>query len=237
MKKTAKTMLLLGISALTIAVILLLAPHEALARAGGGGGRGGGLLALILWPVLAVYSAVVTHFVIKKHRESRRLLDKLRVQDKLWDPDRIKARVEQAYFQVQRAWMERNQDIAREFMSDRLYAKHKLQTDSMIREGRKNILEQINLVQARVIQVADYTDDARDSIWVYIRGSMIDYIINDRTKIVISGNKKKPEEFAELWKFIRGSNGWLLDEIDQKVHITDVAHLHSFSEESPLPAS
>jgi len=52
-------------------------------------------------------------------------------------------------------------------------------------------------------------------IWVYIMGSMIDYIVDDRTQKRISGDSAYPEEFRELWKFILTPQGWVLDEICQ----------------------
>jgi len=215
--------------AATIILFVVCCP-EALARAGGGRGGGGGIVTFILLPILLIYSAIITHLVVKKNRECQKLLLIAAARDPAWNADAIKARIEQAFFKIQQAWMERNQDLAAEYMSPRLYAKHKMQTDAMIQNKRKNILNSLNLIEAKIVQIADYTNDASDSFWVYIKASAIDYEINEVTGAVVDGKDDKSYPFAELWKFVRKDNGWVVDEIDQKVSIGDLSHLHSLME-------
>jgi len=201
------------------------------ARAGGGGGgKGGGIVYLILLPFFIIYSIILTFFIKKKNKEANALIEKIEKNDKFWDMETVKKRVEQAYFKVQQAWTERDQDIAKDYMSEALYQKHKMQTDAMISNHEKNVLERINLKDARIVEVLDYKDDAKDKMWVYIRGSMIDYTIDDQTGNVKSGKDNEPEDFAELWKFIRYPHAWVLDEIDQTVTISELAGLASYSE-------
>lgn len=215
--------------------VLATVPLEVWARAGGGGGsRGGGLLTVILLPLLLIYSAIITWQMRRKHSEAQRLLLEIRKQDRSWDPQLIRSRVEMAYFKVQEAWMERNQELAREYVSDRLYEKHKAQTDLMLRQHRQNRLENIQLESVKIVQVADYTDDSQDSLWVCIEGAMIDYIVDDRDQRVLSGDANQSTRFKELWKFVRGPREWVLDEIDPSVSLSDLAGLHSFSEAPPI---
>jgi inner membrane protein import complex subunit Tim44-like protein len=218
-----------------VAFGLTTASVEAFARAGGGGGRGGTIhliLLLILLPLVAIYSAIVSHIVNKKHRQCRELLQRLEQTDASWALESIERRVEQMYFKVQEAWMQRDQSIAREFMSDRLHEKHKMQTDLMRSEHRKNVLDKINLTHTKVVNVSHYGDDSRDCLWVYIQGDMIDYIVNDQTGRRISGHASRPEWFAELWKLVRGKTGWVLDEIQHSASIFDLSHLHPSIQET-----
>ncbi len=186
---------------------------------------------LILLPLVAIYSAIVSYIVNKKHRQCRELLQRLEQIDGSWDPESIKRRVEQMYFKVQEAWMQRDQSIAREFMSDRLYEKHKMQADLMLSQHWKNILEEINLTQTKVVDVSDYADDSKDCLRVYIQGSMIDYMVNDQAGERISGDSRRPEFFGELWTLVRGKTGWVLDEIES-ASIFDLFDLHPVSEET-----
>ena len=117
-------------------------------------------------------------------------------------------------------------------MSDRLYEKHKMQTDLMLSEHRRNVLQSINLTEAKIVNVFDYMDNSKDCFWVYIQGAMIDYVVNDQTGARISGNSSKPEGFAELWKIVRGKTGWVLDEIKQDATVFDLFGLRPFSEET-----
>lgn len=218
-----------GIPALLLAM-LVLAGEEAHARAGGGGGgRGGGGLVVILYPLLLVYAGIVTWLLRRKSREARAALA-LAARDKAWDPDELKARIEQVFFKVQNAWTLRNQDLARDCMSERLYRKHKLQTDQMIQDGTRNILECVNLSKATIVEIADFRDNAKDRLWACMEGSMIDYHIRLSTGAVAKGSKDKPEDFRELWKFIRTPQGWVLDEIDQSVDLSDLMGFKSIVE-------
>ena len=209
-------------------LILVLTAEYALARAGGGGGSGSGggilttILAFILAPFLLIYGAIVSVMLERKRNKAKRLLKQLELEDPLWNHRRMKARIEEIFLKVQKAWMERNQDLAKDCMSDRIYTKHKMQTDEMLANGRKNVLAKINLKEVMIISVADYDDDTKDSFSAHIKGSMIDYDVDDKTGNVLSGDKTKIESFKEIWHFIRKGNKWVLDEIDQDVTMGDI---------------
>jgi hypothetical protein len=217
---------------LLLATVLLccLVPIDALARAGGGSSRGGGILNLILLPFIIIYSAIITHYARKKNKQAKALISKISQIDKAWNFNALKARIEETFFKVQIAWRDRDQDIAKDYMSERLYKKHKIQTSYMRQKQRRNIMENINLKEAKVVEIMDYIDDSQDSFWVYIVGSMIDYTIDDKTGKIIDG-KKINLPFKELWRFIRQGDTWVLDEIDQNVTISDLRDFDPFSEE------
>lgn len=221
-------------------VLLLLIADSCFARAGGGGGDGlaltgaGGILMIILGVILApfflVYSIIVTIKLNKRRKKVKELVAELAKEDKLWNYRNMMATVEQTFFKVQQAWMERDQDLAKEVMSDRIYQKHKLQTDDMIANGTKNVLRKINMKEIMIIHVADYNDNTADTFSVFIKGSMIDYHIDVNTNALISGSMYDPDEFREIWTFIREKNSWLLDEIDQRVTLGDINSSTAYSE-------
>lgn len=207
------------------------------ARAGGGGGTGGSgggifttILAFILAPIFFIYSVIVTIKLTHRNNKVQDLTAELAKGDKIWNYRNMMATVEQTFFKVQQAWMQRNQDLAKEVMSERIYQKHKLQTDEMIVNGTKNILEKMNLEEVMIISISDYHDNSEDTFSAYLRGSMIDYTINDKTTAVLSGDNSQPETFKEIWTFVRDRNKWVLDEIDQNVTISDIDRSKAFSE-------
>lgn len=194
------------------------------ARAGGGGnsGGGGGIIALILAPFLLIYGLIISYLLNKKNKKAKQLLQQIAQEDPMWNHRRMKARIEEIYFKVQSAWMERNQDLAKDCMSDRIYLKHKLQTDEMLRNGRKNILAKVNLKDATIFSVSDFQNDDLDTFAAHISGSMIDYEVDDVTGTILSGDSSKIESFTEIWHFIRQNNQWVLDEIDQNASMGDI---------------
>ena len=214
---------------------LLLMPNDVCARAGGGGGKGGaagGIVALFMLPLLLIYYTAFSYVVANKYRQSKTLLEKLKLKDNVWNPDVIKHRIDMTFYKIQEAWRERDQSIAADYMSETLLKKHQMQTDQMKRQGRINILDKVNLIKSVVVQVSDFKDDSKDCLWAYVKGSMVDYTIDEKSKEVLEGKPKQSEKFTELWKFIRHpQNGWVLDLIEQEAKIAEIADFESFSEE------
>ncbi|MBQ8535323.1 MAG: hypothetical protein IJ463_06530, partial [Bacilli bacterium] len=68
----------------------------------------------------------------------------------------------------------------------------------------------------------DDEDDDKDVIWFYIKGYMVDYIINTNTNEKIEGSEY-PKSFIEFWKFKRNDkDNWVLDKIKQKDEINTI---------------
>lgn len=225
--KLVKTVLLL---------VALFISDFCLARAGGGGSVGGSngilvvILAFILAPFFLIYAAIVTVILRRKTRKAKKMIAEISRKDKLWNYRSMIARVEEVYFKVQKAWAERNQNLARECMSDRIFEKHKFQTDEMIANKTKNVLTNINLIDATIFSVSDYKDNSLDTFSVRIKGSMVDYIQDEVTRTVLSGDHTNSGEFKEIWTFIRVDDKWVLDEIDQDVSILDLGQGRAYKE-------
>ena len=215
--------------------MLLVYPDDVFARAGGSiGKRHSWWVLAIFGPFLAVYAAIITYHLNKKKKECRGLLRTIENSDELWSPDLMKYRIEQTFFKVQEAWMERDQSICRDFVSDRLYQRHEAQTDRLKALGHKNIMNGVSLEKATIVEIADYKNDDKDVFLANIEGSMVDYVIDEKTEVLIEGEKERAH-FRELWKFRRIENDWKLDEIDSNVSIGDISSLSSFSEEYDQP--
>ncbi len=222
---------LIILSFLFLGIAILLFPDESWARAGGSVGRGLSLwIWIILGPVILIYSAIVSYFLSKKRKECKTLLEKIGGGVPHWSPSFLKSRIEETFFKVQEGWQERNHDQAKDYMSAPLLLKHQEQTNAMLERGHKNMMEDISLEKATIVQIADFRDDAKDSFIAYLSGEMIDYVIDEKTGDLIKGEKDRTA-FAELWKFTRKNNQWVVDEITPNVAIDDLSSLSSFSEE------
>ena len=134
--------------------------------------------------------------------------------------------VEDAFYKVAIAWMERNQDLAKEYISENLYDKHKSQTDWMKIRKEKNILENMKLIKATPIGLKDSEGIKNDFLWIHIEAQAIDYIINPENNELLRGYKNKTIYYEEYWKFIKNNHRWILDEIRQIDDIDDVDFFH-----------
>jgi hypothetical protein len=125
---------------------------------------------------------------------------KLLAQDPNFSEAAFLDKVQTAFFLVQKAWTQRNQDLARAVMSEALYRRHKMQTDELLQKGRTNVLENIVIGGAQIVKIASENDC--DAITVRIRASMSDYMTDDKTGQVADGHKE-PRPFTEYWAFVR----------------------------------
>lgn len=171
MKKSfSKTILMV------VLVIALLPSTFAFARAGGGGGGGGGhsssrsigtsgsnsggsqtstskgdLFTILGFGALTAFGGVAGIIykvkLQKKKFESTLAMKKFAKEDGAWDYDKISSDIDEAFYKVQNAWTERNQDLAKEYMSEKIYKIHKSKTEWMKLRGEKNVLYNINLKQ------------------------------------------------------------------------------------------
>lgn len=126
----------------------------------------------------------------------------IKAKDPNFDEHAFLDRAQTSFFKVQQAWAARNQDLARECMSDALYERHKMQTDQLIANHQIDVLENIVIGNAHIMSV--HAGNAFDSIVVAFTASMTDYTIDENTRQVVSGNQFR-QTFTEFWTFIRKS--------------------------------
>jgi len=127
-------------------------------------------------------------------------LGAIKLHDANFDERAFLDRAQTAFFKLQQAWTARNQDLARDVMSDALYERHKMQTDQLIAAHQIDVLENIVIGSARIVDA--HPGSAFDSIAVAFTVSMTDYTIDDHTRQVVSGDRYQ-QTFTEIWDFIR----------------------------------
>src|SRR5690606_29632871 len=70
--------------------------------------------------------------VERKARQERKIPALLFSWSHVSDSRLTRERVEEVYFKIQEAWTSRDQSICRAYVTDRLFSKHKAQTDAML---------------------------------------------------------------------------------------------------------
>ena len=135
--------------------------------------------------------------------------------DNAWKYKDIISTVNDSFIAIQNAWSNMDMSSASQYMSTDLYDKFQVKLNWMAYRNEKNILKNIQLLQALPVAVHDDSDNARDYIWFYIKGKMTDYTIDTTTQRKISGNTS-PAAFVEYWQFTRNEDTWVLNEILQK---------------------
>ena len=127
----------------------------------------------------------------------------LQAKDPNFNQQMFLDRAQATFFALQKAWMDRNLEPARVYMSDGIYHRWKMQIDQMIAAHKRNVLD--NLVIGGVQTVKVTTDPNFDSITVRIDASAADYEVDDTaTNKVIYGSKQN-QPFTEYWTFTRSA--------------------------------
>ncbi len=198
---------------------------------GGGGSSGGGahhtgatrrtsllesIVHFLMMPLLLFSSSIIFYFKItQRARKSRKLMKQMLKSDNAWKYKDIASTVNDCYFAVQNAWAGMDMTPASQYLSDELFESLQTKLKWMAYRKEQNILKNIRLLQALPVAVHDDNDNARDFIWFYIKGKMIDYTINTETQMKTDGNTSAAS-FTEYWQFMRKEDQWVLHKILQK---------------------
>ena len=175
------------------------------------------IISAIVFILILFASTIILYFkVLRASFNSKRYLRLLDNKDITWKYKTIEKRVIETFYIVEEAWTNNDISKAKDYMDKDLYENFKSKLEWMDINNRRNILKKIRLVNLKPVSVYDDNDDKKDLIWFYIKGKMIDYIVDTKTKSIVSGDTKN-KSFVEFWKFVKNENNkWVLSEILQE---------------------
>ena len=145
---------------------------------------------------------------------TKRIILNLKRKNNMYSKEVLNRNVENIYFSLQEAWTKIDYTQVKEYITYDLYKTHKVKLGWLTVRKQQNILQKIKLLSAKPVGVQHYLDSSKDVVWFYIKGSMIDYIINSETKEVVDGSTRS-KRFIEYWRFIRVDEKWVVDKISQ----------------------
>ncbi len=209
-------------------------PTLAYASAGGGvGGMGGfggmGRASLTgaappweFWGVVAAIGGMVwmfiTGFYHLKALLVRRALTRVGRGESVWTRSHIEDRARSVFTHVQQAWAENHLRRARTSMSDDLLECLAAKLEAMHEGHRRNVMVDLRFRRAAVVGVSAPADPARDKVWVWIDATLTDYIVDTTSGLLVDGNAMAPRRLREVWTFVPGPKGWVVDHIEQHPH-------------------
>ncbi len=175
------------------------------------------IISAIIFILIIFASTIILYFkVLRASFNSKRYLKLLDNKDITFKYKTIEKRVIETFYVVEEAWTNNDISNAKDYMDKDLYENFKSKLEWMDINNRRNILKKIRLVNLKPVSVYDDKDDNKDLIWFYIKGKMIDYIVDTKTKSIVSGDTKN-KSFVEFWKFVKNeNNNWVLSEILQE---------------------
>jgi hypothetical protein len=171
----------------------------------------------IFWSVLGVTLLIYRMFFYRRQpdqatagaaspprppKRARAALNALQLKDPAFNQQVFLGRVQATFFAVQSAWMARNLQPARIYMSDGLFRSWQTLVDQQVQAHSREVME--NLVVGGMVIAQVSSDQNFDGITVKIDASADDYDVDDRTGKAVGGRRQK-RAISEYWTFIRSA--------------------------------
>jgi hypothetical protein len=144
-------------------------------------------------------------------------LDALAQLDPKWSTETIRRRVRDAFFAVQRSWIERDPSVEEPFCTPELNARQKLRIEGLISQHRVHQLENPlieDLDFVRYDQGAE-TQSGPDSVVVMLDVSMVETILDSDSGALVAGAFNQQTRRVQYWVFTWVDGKWLLDDVEQ----------------------
>ncbi len=125
-------------------------------------------------------------------------LAKIKEFDPNFSEERFLERAKDAFMIIQKAWSDQNLSLIRPFVSNGVYNRFSIQIEIQKAENRRNLIENINILNANIIAAA--SDNFYDRIDVAFSVMMDDKDIDLKTQKVLQVNESS---FIEYWTFLR----------------------------------
>jgi predicted lipid-binding transport protein (Tim44 family) len=200
--------------------LLFLSTISAYARAGGGGGGSGSVYGRGLGVLLALINlALITFFVYRKNKRARQLISQLGTKDAIWNYEQMIDYAQEVFVKMQKAWMERNMELVKDIITERLYQDYQKKLDWQKVKHEQNIIEDIEIKRTEIIGMEDHAGKDKDRFTIYIKGKLVDYTISDKTGKIYTNKAKGKTDFVDLYYFLRREEKWFLDRIENDVSL------------------
>lgn len=135
----------------------------------------------------------------QEQEEMQKALAYIKQRDPGFTTGRFMQKVNRAFIALQEAWSDQDLSSVRQFISDGINERFSLQIEMQKAEGYRNRMENITVLNSRVVGV--YTDRHFDTIHVEINARADDSDVDLKTGKRIRKNSSAP--FTEYWSFLR----------------------------------
>ena len=121
------------------------------------------------------------------------------------DPDmnieEFKNNVYETFIQIQNAWTNFDFDTLRKLLTDELYNMYNSQLQILKAKKQKNIMDNFSLDDIKIINMVKKEDTI--SVQVYLQVRFYDYVIEEKTKKVVRGDKSRRVIVSYVLTFVK----------------------------------
>jgi hypothetical protein len=140
-------------------------------------------------------------------------MDSLAGHEGWWSSEALRRRVRDAFFAVQRSWIERDPGIGEPFMTPGLTARQRLRIEGLVHQRRIHMLEN-PLIEDLDFVAVDESPEPRVVARLVL--SMVETVLDSDTRAVVAGAPRVKISRIEYWVLIRHDDAWCLADVEME---------------------
>ena len=141
-------------------------------------------------------------------------LDALGQVDPKWSPERLRRRVRDCFFAVQRSWIERDPAIGEPYMTPELMMRQKLRIDGLVSQRRVHQLENPLIEDLDFVAFTEPAEGVDPEVTALLEISLVETILDADSGALVAGRPNFKLRNREYWTFAWRDN-WVLAEVEQ----------------------
>jgi hypothetical protein len=144
-------------------------------------------------------------------------LDALAQLDGRWSTEKLRRRVRDIFFAVQRSWIERDAAIAEPYMTQELTDRQTLRIEGLVRQHRVHQFENPLIEDLDFVSFDEGDPNTVDEprVTTLLDVSLVETILNADTGQLVAGRPNYKVQHSEYWTFTWRDGKWLLDDVEQ----------------------
>lgn len=148
----------------------------------------------------------------ERRAATKKKFDTAATKDSSWNSAQLTKRAEEVFFAFQKAWSDWDTETMRGLLTESYYARMVLELNVLYAMKRRNVMDQVKLLETELMDLVDREDDTQDRFTIRIYARAVDSLMDTETgKPLLVDNRP----FTEYWIFQREGGTWKLDRIRQ----------------------
>lgn len=163
----------------------------------------------ILWLFLLFgFFTLVFYVNINNQKTKNKLWKPLNKEElEFWNDEKIQNYISEIFVKVQYSWQNRDISLIEKFLTKNYFSKFSSQLSKMIKNNEKNIVDNINILQIKIISGSVKNGNFSAEIsW-----TLVDYIVINNNPD--SSSNFESEKFVDIWNFVFEENIWKVNSI------------------------
>jgi predicted lipid-binding transport protein (Tim44 family) len=135
--------------------------------------------------------------------------------DAKWSPEALRRRVRDAFFAVQRQWIERDPEVGAPFETPELLARQKLRIDGLVHQCRVHQLENPLIEDLDFMAFEEGAAGGEATVTALLDVSLVETILDADSGALVAGHPNAKRQRREYWTFAWRDGAWRLSEVEQ----------------------